>query len=216
MSDSDSGASSSTRLSVFKGRVNDSYPHYRITLISLLKRKGLYFLIERGLEANPTLFVGEDCERNIITASNIIVQSLGRTPLSIAEEFLESPGQMQDALDNCYRGATTTDIILSLNEIHKVFWEENDMSTFLDDMGSLFANLKAMKCGLADIVQVGLLLAKILKKVRSMQQQPWQGYTLPIVLFSLFRQRELGWFEQQTVNLKVMGSNPILRLILLF
>jgi gag-polypeptide of LTR copia-type len=123
------------------------------------------------LEANPTLFVGEDYERNIITASNTIVQSLGRTPLSIVEEILESPGQMPEALDNRYRGATTTKIILSLSEIHnKVFSEENDMSTFLndmstflDEMGSLFANLKAMKCGLPDIVQVGLLLANIPK-----------------------------------------------------
>jgi hypothetical protein len=163
MSDSDSGASSSTRLSVFKGRVNDSYPPYRIKLIFLFKRKGLYFLIERGLEANPTLFVGEDHERKIVTASNIIVQSLGRTPLSIVEEFLESPGQKPEALDTRYRGATTTDIILSLSKIHKVFSEENDISTFLDEMGSLFANLKATKCGLADIVQVGLLLAKIPK-----------------------------------------------------
>jgi hypothetical protein len=30
-------------------------------------------------------------------------------------------------------------------------------------MGSLFANLKAIKCGLPDIVQVGLLLAKLPK-----------------------------------------------------
>jgi hypothetical protein len=41
--------------------------------------------------------------------------------------------------------------------------EENDMSKFLDEMVSLFANLKAMKSGLPDIVQVGLLLAKIPK-----------------------------------------------------
>jgi hypothetical protein len=116
------------------------------------------------LGANPTLFVGEDYERKIITASKIIVQSLGRTPLSIVEEFLESPGRMLEAQDNRYRGATTTDIILSLSEIHnKVFSEENDTSTFLDETGSLFANVKAMKCGLPDIVQVGLLLAKIPK-----------------------------------------------------
>jgi hypothetical protein len=37
------------------------------------------------------------------------------------------------------------------------------MSTFLNEMGDLFANLKAMKCGLPDIVQVGLHLAKIPK-----------------------------------------------------
>jgi hypothetical protein len=117
MSDSDSGGSSSTRLSIFKGGVNDSYPHYWIKLISLFKQKGLYFLIERDLEANPTLFVGEDYERKTITASNT-VQSLGRTLFSIVEEFLESPGQMLEALDNRYRGATTTDIILSLIEIH--------------------------------------------------------------------------------------------------
>jgi hypothetical protein len=105
-----------------------------IKLSSLFKQKGLYFLIERDLEANPTLFVGEDYERNIITASSIIVQLLGRTPLSIVEEFLEGPGQMLDALDNRYRGATTTDIILSLSEIrNKGFSEENDISTFLDD-----------------------------------------------------------------------------------
>jgi hypothetical protein len=67
--------------------VNDSYPHFRIKLISLFKQKGLSFLIERDLEANPTLFVGEDYERNIISASSIIVQLLGRTPLSIVEEF---------------------------------------------------------------------------------------------------------------------------------
>jgi hypothetical protein len=35
------------------------------------------------------------------------------------------------------------------------------MIKFLDEMCSLFATLKAMKCGLLDIVQVGLLLAKI-------------------------------------------------------
>jgi gag-polypeptide of LTR copia-type len=163
MSDSDSGGSSSVRLSVFEAGVNDSYPHYIIKLFSLFKQKGLYFLLDRDLEANPTLFVGEDYERKIITASKIIVQSLGRTPLSIVEEFLESRGQMLEALDNRSRGATTTDIIFSLSEIHKSFSEENDMSTFLDEMGSLFANLKAMKCGLPDIVQVGLLLAKIPK-----------------------------------------------------
>jgi hypothetical protein len=60
MSDSDSGGSSSTRLSVFKGGVNDSCTHYRIKLISLFKQKGLYFLIERESEANPTLFMGEE------------------------------------------------------------------------------------------------------------------------------------------------------------
>jgi hypothetical protein len=60
MSDSDSGGSSSPRLSVFKDGVNDSYPHYRIKLISRFKQKGLYFHIERDLEANPTYFVGED------------------------------------------------------------------------------------------------------------------------------------------------------------
>jgi hypothetical protein len=76
MSDSNSGGSWSTRLSVFKGGVNDSYPHYRIKLISLCYQKGLYLLLERDLEANPTLFVGEDYEKKIITASNIIVQSL--------------------------------------------------------------------------------------------------------------------------------------------
>jgi hypothetical protein len=54
-------------------------------------------------------------------------------------------------------------MILSLSEIPRVFSEENDMSKFLDDMSSLFANLKAMKCGLPDIVQVGILLAKIPK-----------------------------------------------------
>jgi hypothetical protein len=37
------------------------------------------------------------------------------------------------------------------------------MSKFLDEMGSLYANLNAMNCGLPDIVQVGLLLAKIPK-----------------------------------------------------
>jgi hypothetical protein len=102
MSDSDSRGSSSPRLSVFKDGENDSYPHYRIILISLFKQKGLYFLIERDSEANPTLFMGEENERKIITASNIIVQSLGRTPLSIVEEFLESPVQMLETLDNRY------------------------------------------------------------------------------------------------------------------
>jgi gag-polypeptide of LTR copia-type len=137
---------------------------FGIKLISLFKQKGSHFLIERDSEANPALFVGEDYDRKIITASNIIVQSLGKTPLSIVEEFLESPCQILEALDNRYRGAAKTDIILSLSEIHnKVFSEEKEMSTFLDEMGSLFAKLKAMKCGLPDIVQVGLLLAKIPK-----------------------------------------------------
>jgi gag-polypeptide of LTR copia-type len=164
MSDSDSGGSSFTRLSVLKGGVNDSYPQYRIKLSSLFKQKRLHFLIERDSEANITLFMGEVYERKIITASNIIVQSLGRTPSSIVEEFLEGHAQMLEALDNRYRGATTTDIILSPSEIHnKVFSEENDMSKLLIEISSLFANLKAMKCGLSDIVQVGLLLDQIPK-----------------------------------------------------
>jgi hypothetical protein len=68
--------------------------------------------------------VGEEYERKIITTSNIIVQSPGRTPLSIVEEFLESPGHILEALDNSYRGATMTDIILSLSEIHKDFFRK--------------------------------------------------------------------------------------------
>jgi hypothetical protein len=66
----------------------------------------LYILIERDLEANPTLFVREDYERKIISASKIIVQSLGRTPLSIVEESLESPRQMLTKINhhgaNCF------------------------------------------------------------------------------------------------------------------
>jgi hypothetical protein len=52
MSDSDSGGSSSTRLSAFKGGVN-SYPHYRIKLISLFSKKGPYFLIARDSHLTP-------------------------------------------------------------------------------------------------------------------------------------------------------------------
>jgi hypothetical protein len=37
------------------------------------------------------------------------------------------------------------------------------LSKFLDEMGAPFANSKVMKCGLPDIVQVGLLLAKVPK-----------------------------------------------------
>jgi hypothetical protein len=55
---------------------------------------------------------------------SIIVPSLGGTPMSIAEEFLESPGQMLDTLDIRFRGATTSDIVLSLSDIHKVFGRE--------------------------------------------------------------------------------------------
>jgi hypothetical protein len=112
MSDSDSGGYSSARLRVFKGGVNDSYPHYRIKLISLYKQKGLYFLVERDFEANPTLFVGEDYERKIITASNIIVLSMGKNSVVHRWRISGSPGQMLKALDNRYRGATTNDIIL--------------------------------------------------------------------------------------------------------
>jgi hypothetical protein len=112
-------------------------------LISLFKQKGLHFLIERDSEANSSLFTGEEYERKIITASNIIVQSLGRTPLSIVDEFLENPAQTLDALDNRYRGATTLDIILSLSELHsKVFWEENVKSKFLDEIGFFICRLK--------------------------------------------------------------------------
>jgi hypothetical protein len=111
MSDSDSGGSSSTRLSAFKGGVN-SYPHYRIQLISLFSKKGPYFLIARDSHANPTLFMGEEYERKYIAASNNLVQSLGRTPLSIVEEFLESPAQMPKSWTTVVDEATTTDVIL--------------------------------------------------------------------------------------------------------
>jgi gag-polypeptide of LTR copia-type len=71
---------------------------------------------------------------------------------------------MLEALDNRYRGATMTDVVLSLSEIHnKVCSEENDLSKFLDDVGYLFAKLTVMNCGLPYIVQVGLLLAMIPK-----------------------------------------------------
>jgi hypothetical protein len=66
----------------------------------------------------------------------------GKRPLSIVEEYLESPAQMLEALDNRYRGATTTDIILSLSESHKVFSEENDMSKFLDELRFKYGPLR--------------------------------------------------------------------------
>jgi hypothetical protein len=44
--------------------------------------------------------------------------------MSIVEEFLESPGQMLDTLDIRFRGATTSDFVLSLSDIHKVFGRE--------------------------------------------------------------------------------------------
>jgi gag-polypeptide of LTR copia-type len=207
MSDSDSGGSSSTRLRVFKGGVNDSYTHYRIKLISLFKQKGLYFVIERDSEANPTLFMGEEYERKIITASSIIVQSLGRTPLSFVEEFLESPAQMLEALDNCYRGATTTDIILSLSEIQKAISEENGMSKFLDEMGSLFANLKAMKCGLQDIVQVGLLLAKIPKTSSLHAAASLRSMDPKLLTWELVANRLVA--EHKTLKVPKPGNNTI-------
>jgi hypothetical protein len=53
MSDSDSGGSSSTRLSVFKGGVNGSYPHYRIKLISLLNGIDCIFLLRGTRKQTP-------------------------------------------------------------------------------------------------------------------------------------------------------------------
>jgi hypothetical protein len=92
--------------------------------------------------------------------------------LSIVEEYLESPAQMLDALDNRYRGATTTDIIVSLSEIqNKVFSEENDMNKFLYEMGSLFANLEAMKCGLQISFKLAYSWQRFRKQARSMRQQ---------------------------------------------
>jgi hypothetical protein len=116
MTDSDSGGSSSTRLSVFKGGVNDSYPHIRIKLILLFKQKGLHFLFERDSEANPTLFIGEEYERKIIAASNIIVQSLGRNSCPSLKNFWRVPLK-------CWKPWTTVIeeqlllILLSPNEI---------------------------------------------------------------------------------------------------
>lgn len=71
---------------------------------------------------------------------------------------------MLEALDARYRGSTTTDIILVLGELHSM--EHSDavnMSLFVDQLGDMLSKLNEMKLPVNEIMQVGLLLAKILK-----------------------------------------------------
>jgi hypothetical protein len=58
MSDSDSGGSSSTRLSVFNGGVNDSYPHMRNQIDISLQTERIVFSYREGLGSKPHIVYG--------------------------------------------------------------------------------------------------------------------------------------------------------------
>jgi hypothetical protein len=80
------------------------------------------------------------------------------------------------------------------------------LSNFLYEMGSLFANLKAMICGLPDIVQVGLLLAKI-PKTSSLHAAAasWRSMDPKLLTWELVANRLVA--EHKTLKVPKPGSN---------
>ena len=155
MSDSDSERKESTRIKRFRGAASESYSHYRLRLTSSMRQKGLWNLFE-----GETL--RDDHATAVWTATDIIVQSLGDKPLSVVADLAGHPRQMLAALDARYRGSTTTDVIILLGEIHNKLYDDSmDASVFVDELGDLFSRLKAIQSPMTDLMQVGLLLAKI-------------------------------------------------------
>ena len=156
---SDSENKGSTRVKTFHGTSTDSYSHYRLRLTSCLRQKNLWYLIERSDDTDVD--TGTPTNDNW-TATDIIIQSLGDKPLSVVADLSGDPGAMLKALDARYRGATTTDVIILLGEMHnKTYRDHMDISIFVDELGNLFSRLKAIQSEMSDLMQVGFLLAKI-------------------------------------------------------
>ena len=155
MSDSESERKGSTRIKRFHGRANESYTHYRLRLTSSMRQKGLWTIFEGDA-------LRDDHDAAMWSATDIIVQSLGDKPLSVVADLAGHPRQMLAALDARYRGSTTTDVIILLGEIHNKTYDDSiDASVFVDELGDMFSRLKAIKSPMTDLMQVGLLLAKI-------------------------------------------------------
>ena len=124
-----------------------------------MRQQGLWYLFEEPCDNQVET---DQHEQDLWTANDIIVQSLDDKPLSVVSELSGSPREMLAALDARYRGSTTTDVIILLGEIHnKTYNDSIDVSVFVDELGDLFARLKAIKSPMTDLMQVGLLLAKI-------------------------------------------------------
>lgn len=161
MSDSETERKgSSTRIKRFNGAPTDSYSHYRLRLVSCMRQKGLWYLFAEESGSSSSTTSTRDADK--WTATDIIIQSLGDKPLSILAELDGQPREMLAALDARYRGATTTDVIILLGEVHnKQYRDSMDMSLFVDELGDLFSRLRAIKSPMTDLMQVGFLLAKI-------------------------------------------------------
>lgn len=159
MSDSDTERKGSARVKRFNGMSVDSYSHYRLRLTSCLRQKGLWYLFE---PTSSGALATSNRESDKWAATDIIIQSLGDKPLSVVADLTGEPDQMLGALDARYRGATTTDVIILLGEIHnKQYRDSIDISVFVDELADLFSRLKAINSPMTDLMQVGFLLAKI-------------------------------------------------------
>ena len=159
MSDSESERKGSTRIKRFGAAPGDSYSHYRLRLTSSMRQKGLAYLFDSESTADQTT---AKYKNDQWAACDIIIQSLGDKPLGVVADLDGKPNAMLSALDARYRGSTTTDVIILLGEIHnKVYHDSLDASVFVDELGDLFSRLKAIDTPMTDLMQVGLLLAKI-------------------------------------------------------
>ena len=173
MSDSDGESNSGTGIKIprFHGKRGEDYGLWRLRLRAACRVKGVWNVVESSSDSSTATDAasGETDtapSRNIAKlekASGIIISALGDAPLRVVLEADDDPKRMLKLLDARYASNRTVSRIAVQTQLFRMRYTDQNMSTYVDQYTSLFAQLERMgkDAAIPETHKAPMLLASI-------------------------------------------------------
>lgn len=174
MSDFDAEANDSSGIKIpwFHWRRGEDYGLWRLRLRAACRVKGVWNAVESFLTwsvatttTSSTSEQTRSCRDNIKKdkASRILISAAGNSPLRVVLEANDNPERLLELLDTLYAsGRTDTTIAVHTQLFHMGYTDQN-MSIYVDECNSLFAQLEQMgkDAAIPELHKAPTLLASI-------------------------------------------------------
>jgi len=156
MSDTDveSDVTSGFKIPRFHGKRDEDYGLWRLRLRAACRVKGIWSVVDptasSSITTDTTLDVAPDALASVRRiakrekASGIIISALGDAPLRVVLDVDDDPARMLALLDARYASNRTVSRIAVQTQLFRMSYTEQNMSTYVDQYASLFAQLERM------------------------------------------------------------------------
>ena len=168
-SEAESTGSSEIKIPRFHGRRDEDYGLWRLRLRAACRVKGLWNVVDTSSSATSsesTSTTVPDPGRRIAKrekASGIIISALGDAPLRVVLQADDDPEKMLQLLDARYASNRTVSRIAVQTQLFRMSYKDQNMSTYVDQYTSLFAQLEKMgeEAAIPETHKAPMLLASI-------------------------------------------------------